>query len=47
MTLDYSALLTIIGAMFLLMACGFIARKTNIIDDVASKRLSNLIIIMG
>ena len=47
MTLNYTSLLTIIAAMFLLMATGFIARKTNIIDDVSSKRLSTLIIKIG
>lgn len=47
MTLDYTSLLTIIAAMFLLMAVGFLARKTGIIDDVASKRLSALIIKIG
>jgi len=47
MTLNYTSLLTIITAMFLLMAIGFLARKTGIIDDIASKRLSALIIKIG
>ena len=34
--MNFSALLTIIATMFLLMACGFFARKRGIIDDVAS-----------
>lgn len=45
--MNFSALLTIIATLFLLMACGFFARKRNIIDDVASKRLSTLIIKIG
>ena len=45
--MDFTALLTIIATMFLLMACGFFARKKGIIDDVASKRLSTLIIKIG
>lgn len=47
MTLDYTSLLTIIATLFLLMACGFFARKAGIIDEVASKRLSSLIINIG
>ncbi len=45
--MNFSALLTIIATLFLLMACGFFARKRGIIDDVASKRLSSLIIKIG
>ncbi len=45
--MNFSALLTIIATLFLLMACGFFARKAGIIDDVASKRLSTLIIKIG
>lgn len=40
-------LLKIIITLFLFMACGFVARKTNIIDDTASKRLSKLILAIG
>ena len=47
MTLDIPAFLTIIVTLFLLMACGFFARKKHIIDDVASKRLSTLIVKIG
>ena len=47
MTLNYTSLRTIIATLFLLMACGFFARKKGIIDDVASKRLSTLIIKIG
>lgn len=45
--MNFPALLTIIATLFLLMACGFFARKKGIIDDVASKRLSTLIIKIG
>lgn len=45
--MNFSALLTIIATLFLLMACGYFARKKGIIDDVASKRLSTLIIKIG
>ena len=45
--MNFSAFLTIIATLFLLMACGFYARKAGIIDDVASKRLSSLIIKIG
>ena len=40
-------LLTIIGVLFLIMATGFICRRTGVIDDVASNRLSALIIRVG
>ena len=45
--MNFPSLLTIIATLFLLMACGFFARKKNIIDEVASKRLSSLIIKIG
>ena len=45
--MNFSAFLTIIATLFLLMGCGFYARKAGIIDDVASKRLSSLIIKIG
>ncbi len=40
-------LLTIILTLFLLMICGYVARKTKIIDTSASKALSKLIISIG
>ena len=40
-------LLTIIFTLFFLMVCGFIARKTKIIDTNSSKALSKLIISIG
>ena len=45
--MNFPALLSIIATLFLLMVCGFVARKRNIIDDIASKRLSTLIIKIG
>ena len=42
--MSFSALLSIILTLFLLMICGFVCRKKGIIDTVASKRLSSLII---
>ncbi len=40
-------LLTIILTLFFLMICGFVARRTGIIDTNASKALSKLIISIG
>lgn len=45
--MSFQALLTIILTLVLLMICGYICRKTGIIDTVASKRLSSLIISVG
>ncbi len=41
------ALLSIIGTLFLLMVCGYICRKINIINNDSSKALSRLIISVG
>ena len=43
----FPALLTIIATLFLLMVCGYICRKTKIIDASSSKGLSRLIISVG
>jgi len=43
----FLSLLSVIGILFLLLVTGYICRKTKIIDDVASKRLSRLIIMVG
>ena len=43
----FPRLLTIILTLFLLMVCGYICRKTKIIDDKASKALSRLIVCVG
>ena len=45
--MSFPALLSIILTLFLLMICGFFCRKKGIIDTVASKRLSSLIISVG
>lgn len=45
--MDFTSLLTIIATLFLLLICGFIARKLKIIDDTSSKNLSTLIIKIG
>ncbi len=45
--MNFTSLLTIIATLFLLMACGFFARRRGIIDEIASKRLSTLIIKIG
>lgn len=45
--MDFTALLTIILTLFLLLICGYICRKTKIIDNNASKALSRLIISVG
>ncbi len=43
----FPRLLTIILTLFFLMICGYICRKTKIIDDKASKVLSRLIVSIG
>ncbi|MBQ9131714.1 MAG: AEC family transporter, partial [Clostridia bacterium] len=45
--MSFQSLLSIILTLFLLMICGYICRKKGIIDTVASKRLSSLIISVG
>ncbi len=45
--MDFNALLNTIATLFILMMVGFAAAKLNIIDEVASKKLSNLIIKIG
>ncbi len=44
---SFSSLVEIMVILFLLLATGFISRKTGIIDEVASKRLSKLIVNIG
>ena len=43
----FPRLLTIILTLFFLMICGYICRKTKIIDNNASKSLSRLIVTIG
>ncbi len=45
--MNFSALLNIIITLFLLMICGYVCRKLGILDAVASKNLSKLIITVG
>ena len=40
----FNEFLVVVGAMFLLLAIGFVTRKTGVIDDASSNRLSALII---
>ncbi|MBQ9097908.1 MAG: AEC family transporter [Clostridia bacterium] len=40
-------LLSVIGIIFLLLSTGYLCRRIGVIDDVASKRLSGLIIKLG
>ena len=42
--MDFNALLNTIIMLFIFMTVGFVASKLNIIDEIASKRLSKLII---
>lgn len=45
--MNFNALYTVVATLFVIMAVGFVARKLGIIDDVASKRLSTLILKIG
>ena len=45
--MNISSLLSIIVTLFLLMVCGYVCRKLGIIDAVASKKLSRLILSVG
>lgn len=45
--MDYTAFLYTLGTLFLLLVTGFIARKTDIIDDVSTKKLSAVIVKIG
>lgn len=45
--MDMLAMLSVIGMLFLLLACGFICRRTGVIDHTGSKKLSELIIKVG
>lgn len=45
--MNFSAFLSIVATMFLLLLCGFFCRKLHVIDDTASNRLSTLIIQVG
>lgn len=45
--MNFTAFLSIVATMFLLLFCGCLCKKWHIIDDVASGRLSALIIKVG
>lgn len=45
--MDFTALYVIVATLFVILAIGFLCRKINIIDDVASKKLSKLILNVG
>ncbi|MBE6601619.1 MAG: hypothetical protein E7637_03830 [Ruminococcaceae bacterium] len=45
--MNFSALLSIILTLFLLLVCGLVARKVGVINDASSKGLSRLIISIG
>ncbi|MBE6583403.1 MAG: hypothetical protein E7649_00285 [Ruminococcaceae bacterium] len=45
--MNFNALYAVVATLLLLMVVGFICRKLKIIDDVASKRLSALILKVG
>lgn len=45
--MNFSALLSIILTLFVLLICGLVARKVGVINDASSKGLSRLIISIG
>lgn len=45
--MNYISLLNTVATLFLLLAVGFISRKAGIVDDTASKNLSELIVKVG
>ena len=45
--MNFSSLLSIIATLFLLLVAGYVSRKTGIINEVASKNLSKLIVQLG
>ena len=45
--MDFTALNSVVATLFLIMVVGFICRKLGVIDDVASKKLSKLILSVG
>lgn len=45
--MDFSALNSVVATLFIIMAVGFICRKIGVIDDIASKKLSKLILVIG
>ncbi len=45
--MNFDRLYVVVATLFLIMAVGFLCRRVGIIDDVASKRLSKLILAVG
>ena len=45
--MNFSALNSVVATLFCIMAVGFLCRKLGIIDDIASKKLSKLILSVG
>ena len=45
--MNFNALYIVVATLTVLLAIGFLCRKVGIIDDVASKRLSKLILMVG
>lgn len=45
--MNFDALNTVVATLTVILAVGFLCRKIGIIDDVASKRLSKLILMVG
>jgi len=45
--MNFDALYIVVATLFVLMVMGFLCRKVGIIDDIASKKLSKLILSIG
>ncbi len=45
--MDITSLLSTVATLFLILCAGYVARRVGIIDDVASKNLSKLIVQLG
>ena len=45
--MDFNKLYVVVATLTIILAVGFLCRKIGIIDDVASKRLSKLILMVG
>ena len=45
--MNFDRLYVVVATLFVIMAIGFLCRKVKIIDDVASKKLSKLILSVG
>ena len=45
--MNFDRLYIVVATLFIILAVGFLCRKVKIIDDVASKKLSRLILTVG